>query len=50
MSSAVCKLFRDYLNSKGFTEIHTPKLIGGVSEGGAEVFRLKYFGKDACLA
>lgn len=31
-------------------EIHTPKLIGGTSEGGANVFRLKYFDKEACLA
>lgn len=27
----------------GFTEIHSPKLIGGASEGGANVFTLKYF-------
>lgn len=31
-------------------EIHTPKLIGGVSEGGTNVFKLDYFGKAACLA
>jgi aspartyl-tRNA synthetase len=31
-------------------EIHSPKLIGGTSEGGSEVFRLDYFGRDACLA
>ena len=30
--------------------MHTPKILGGASEGGAEVFRLKYFGEDACLA
>ena len=33
-----------------FVEIHTPKLISGSSEGGADVFKLKYFNKDACLA
>ena len=27
---------------QGFVEIHTPKIIAGASEGGAEVFRLKY--------
>ena len=26
-----------------FTEIHTPKLIGAASEGGANVFKLQYF-------
>merc|ERR1719183_3256958 len=40
---------------KGFCEIHTPKIIAGASEGGAEVFRLKYmegtrFEQTACLA
>lgn len=48
--SAVCKLFRDYLDSEEFIEIHTPKLLGGSSEGGTNVFKLKYFEKDACLA
>jgi len=33
-----------------FIEIHSPKLIGGTSEGGANVFRLDYFGQPACLA
>jgi aspartyl-tRNA synthetase len=31
-------------------EIHSPKLLGGTSEGGANVFRLDYFGQEACLA
>jgi len=35
---------------QGFVEIHSPKLIGGTSEGGANVFRLKYFNRDACLS
>ena len=33
-----------------FIEIHTPKLIAGASEGGADVFKFKYFEQDACLA
>ena len=33
-----------------FVEIHTPKLIAGSSEGGANVFSLTYFGRKACLA
>lgn len=44
------KLFRDYLHEAGFVELHSPKLIGGSSEGGADVFTLDYFGKPACLA
>ena len=38
------------LLSEGFQEIHTPKLIGGASEGGAAVFKLQYFGQPSCLA
>lgn len=50
LQSAVCQLFREYLYTQGFVEIHSPKLLGGTSEGGSNVFRLKYFEKDACLA
>ena len=50
LSAGICKLFRDYLSGQSFTEIHTPKLIGGSSEGGANVFKFKYFNRDACLA
>jgi aspartyl-tRNA synthetase len=50
LQSGVCMLFREFLYGRGFTEIHSPKLIGGTSEGGANVFRLDYFGQEACLA
>lgn len=48
--SDICKLFRDYLNNHGFMEIHSPKIIGTASEGGAQVFSIKYFDKNAYLA
>ena len=50
IQSGVCALFREFFSSRGFKEIHTPKLIGGSSEGGANIFKLKYFDQDACLA
>ena len=50
LNTQVCALFREYLLSQDFVEIHSPKIIGGTSEGGSEVFRLDYFGKEACLA
>lgn len=50
IESMVGHLFRENLMNKGFVEIHTPKLIGGASEGGSEVFTLDYFGQQACLA
>jgi len=33
-----------------FVEIHTPKLLSGASEGGANCFTLDYFGSTATLA
>lgn len=50
IQSGVCQLFREFMISRKFVEIHTPKLIGGASEGGANVFQLKYFDQNACLA
>ncbi|WP_406288787.1 aspartate--tRNA(Asn) ligase [Embleya sp. NBC_00896] len=36
--------------AEGFTELHTPKLMGTASESGAEVFTVDYFGRPAYLA
>jgi aspartyl-tRNA synthetase len=43
-------LFRDYLKKHGFRSFHPPCLIGAASEGGANVFALKYWDKQAFLA
>jgi len=50
IQAGVCRLFREHLDSKGFTEIHTPKIISAASEGGANVFRVSYFKGSAYLA
>ena len=50
LQSGVALLFREYLDKNGFVEIHTPKIIGGASEGGTNVFKMKYFDSEACLA
>ena len=50
IQSMVGALFREYLSGKGFIEIHTSKIIPGASEGGANVFKLNYFDREACLA
>jgi len=50
IQSGVGQLFREYLLANNFTEIHTPKLIGTASEGGAAVFQVKYFDGHAYLA
>jgi aspartyl-tRNA synthetase len=43
------ELFRSYLRSQGFKEFEPPCLIAAASEGGANVFRLPYFEKEAFL-
>uniref|UniRef100_A0A182Q122 Aspartate--tRNA ligase, cytoplasmic n=1 Tax=Anopheles farauti TaxID=69004 RepID=A0A182Q122_9DIPT len=50
LEAGVCKLFRDVLTARGFTEIHTPKIISAASEGGANVFTVSYFKESAYLA
>ena len=50
LQSAVAQLFREFMYENDFTEIHSPKMIGGVSEGGANVFKVDYFGTEACMA
>lgn len=42
--------FREYLIARDFIEIHTPKIVGAATEGGANVFQLDYFGRPAYLA
>lgn len=48
--SELLRYIREYLYENDFTEINTPKLVAGAAEGGAEVFKLDYFGKEATLA
>ncbi|XP_065839423.1 aspartate--tRNA ligase, cytoplasmic-like [Oscarella lobularis] len=50
LQAGVCELFREYLKSIGFVEIHTPKIISAASEGGANVFTVSYFKGSAYLA
>lgn len=50
LKSYLLKYLREALDVRDFMQIHTPKLTGVSSEGGAEVFSTKYFGKDAFLA
>ena len=50
LSAALVAGFRAALEAEGFTEIHTPKILGAASEGGAEVFAVDYFGRPAYLS
>jgi nondiscriminating aspartyl-tRNA synthetase len=48
--SSLTRYIREFLYDNDFTEIQTPKLVAGATEGGAEVFKTDYFGKEATLA
>lgn len=47
---SLVRFAREYLESKGFVEIHTPKLVAEATEGGANLFEVKYFERKAYLA
>lgn len=49
LRTAYEQYIREYLIDKSFIEMHSPKIIGVPSEGGAEVFELDYFGDKAYL-
>lgn len=50
IQEGIVRGFRDFLFSEHFTEVRTPKIVAGNAEGGANVFKLEYFGKRAFLA
>lgn len=39
----------EWLRNNGFIQVSTPSIIGGISEGGAEVFKIDYYGSQASL-
>jgi len=41
---------REYFVQHDFIEIHSPKIAKGAAESGAEVFKIDYFGEEACLS
>ncbi len=48
--SQVLRSIRDYFNEQNFTEINTPKMIATATEGGAALFPIFYYNKEAFLA
>jgi nondiscriminating aspartyl-tRNA synthetase len=46
----IVEAFRRYLRGRGFSEIHTPKIVASGTEGGSEVFTVNYFDTRAFLA
>lgn len=50
IASASAEGYRAVLRRHGFVEIFTPKLVASATEGGANVFAVDYFGREAYLA
>ncbi|MCR4313711.1 MAG: aspartate--tRNA(Asn) ligase [Candidatus Uhrbacteria bacterium] len=49
VQAALVHGFRQFMEGQGFTEIFFPVLAGAASEGGAEFFRVEYYGREATL-
>lgn len=50
LQEGICRAIREFLYQERFTEIHSPKIVSEGAEGGANIFKLDYFGKQAYLA
>src|SRR5262245_19519882 len=48
--AGILRHFRNYLTSQRFTEIVSSKIVGGGTEGGTNLFEIKYFDRVAYLA
>ncbi|MBX9939143.1 MAG: aspartate--tRNA(Asn) ligase [Candidatus Obscuribacterales bacterium] len=50
VQAEIVRAFREFLQSRRFIEIHSSKLVSTGTEGGANLFKLDYFGRTAYLA
>lgn len=50
VQNSLVKGFRGWLNEHGYMEFQPPCIIGSASEGGADLFAIPYFEKQAYLA
>ena len=50
VGAAATEGFRAALQTQGFVEIHTPKIVASATESGANVFTIDYFGRPGYLA
>ncbi len=50
IQEGIARGFREYLLKENFTEIRSPKINYAGAEGGTNVFKLDYFGKQVYLA
>ena len=50
LKSIMVNLINEAMQANGFINVNTPKIVASGAEGGATLFKLDYFGKDAYLA
>jgi len=50
LKSMMVNLINEAMQENGFINVNTPKIVASGAEGGATLFKLDYFGKDAYLA
>jgi len=50
LKSMMIDLISEAVHQNGFTQVFTPKISAAGAEGGAELFKIKYFDKDAFLS
>ncbi len=50
ISHLVLQVIRDYLSNLGFREVITPRILASATEGGANLFKVDYFGMPAFLS
>ena len=50
VQSTISNAIRNYFVQHGFIEIHSPKIVAAATEGGTELFPVKYFERNAYLS
>ena len=50
IQAAIADGFAEYMRSQGFVHMTSPKIVAAGAEGGANIFKLDYFGQKAYLA
>ena len=50
IQAAILRYFREFLTANQFTEIISSKIVGGGTEGGTNLFAIRYFDRVAYLA
>ena len=50
IQAAIAEGFSEYMREQGFVHMTSPKIVAAGAEGGANIFKLGYFGQKAYLA